>query len=234
MRMETPQETRMDEPPRTKVVTDEPPDFTGGRHPHPSKSQSSDEIGLGEKRGEYGPNTQEPTSTPGGSRSETRTKRRRRISKPQKMKSETRKSLGELIIFLRESPSLVSANRQLVVTTLTYLLHLCQAEAIRPLLEDAIMNAENVEGAPTNVLTLQRELNIFHVLHARLARHVDSERGASWQIPLKTPDNFNHTARREALESQLASLWETAQAWITEMDSAFYWGAEVLGHNNLM
>ena len=160
-------------------------------------------------------------------------KRRRRLKPRVEMLTSTRKTLGELLVFVGEHPGAVRSNRSLILTTLEYLRFLCQSHSVNEMIlqvEKGVRelsiplvspDLDHTAPAPTEEL---KQLVKFQQLYLKLVGELDREKGDTWCVPFRPESEDDYWKARTNLETHLRLDWDAAQQKVIRGDTSYYWG----------
>ena len=133
-----------------------------------------------------------------------------------RMKSAARKTFGEFLAFVYESPDLMVAFKNLLAVTLRYLAHLCHSATVKEALraaENCVINQDKTSPGCTTT-TLKREIALYQNLYARAARELQKERGDTWSIPETLSRDPEYLQTKVTLESGLNHYWSEVTSWL--------------------
>ena len=160
-------------------------------------------------------------------------KRRRRLKPRIDMLTSTRKTLGELLVFVSEHPGAVRSNRSLVLTTMEYLRFLCQSLSVNKMIlqvEKGVRelsiplvspDLDHTAPAPTEEL---KQLEKFQQLYLKLVGELEREKGDTWCVPFRPESEEDYWKARTNLENHLRLDWDAAQQKVLRGDTTYYWG----------
>ena len=132
------------------------------------------------------------------------------------MKSAARKTFGEFLVFVYESPDLMVAFKSLLATTFRYLAHLCHSATVKEVLqavETCVINQDTTSPGCTTT-TLRREITQFQTLYARTAQELQKERGDTWSVPEVLSRDPEYLQTKARLESGLNHYWSEVTSWL--------------------